>query len=240
MDSTSAENTGRVLRRTSSYQHYNQAISVLNPLLGPQSPTQPYQSTTDSINTNQITGANLIATTNTVYGIVTDNNAIMVAAKYTWDQFRFFAGYEYIRQTNPSNPLGVGASDQGGYIMSGVEDNNLDSPKIVQIWWTGVKYAFDRKTDITFAWYQQLQNDFRLPSTCTTATGFRSFLRGHPQRGVALCGSSLHPAFRRFCRIGVFLRDRRSGHRHSSWPRRPLSSTTATLLRRSVVVSPSE
>ena len=23
------------------YQHYNQAISVLNPLLGPQSPTQP-------------------------------------------------------------------------------------------------------------------------------------------------------------------------------------------------------
>src|SRR5271169_656152 len=42
------------------YQHYNQAISVLNPLLGPQSPAAPYQSTTDSINTNQITGANLI------------------------------------------------------------------------------------------------------------------------------------------------------------------------------------
>ncbi|HEY0701779.1 MAG TPA: carboxypeptidase regulatory-like domain-containing protein, partial [Candidatus Acidoferrales bacterium] len=28
------------------FQHYNQAISVLNPLLGPQSPTAPYQSTT--------------------------------------------------------------------------------------------------------------------------------------------------------------------------------------------------
>src|SRR6202044_1559828 len=49
-------------------QHYNQAISVLNPLLGPQSPTQPYQSTTNSINTNPITGVNLIGTTNTVYG----------------------------------------------------------------------------------------------------------------------------------------------------------------------------
>ncbi|MGC2298203.1 MAG: TonB-dependent receptor, partial [Acidobacteriaceae bacterium] len=59
------------------YQHYNQAISVVNPLLGPQSPTQPYQSTTDSINTDPITGANLIATTNTVYGIVTDNDAVM-------------------------------------------------------------------------------------------------------------------------------------------------------------------
>jgi len=50
--------------------------------------------------------------------------------------------------------------------MSGVEDNNLDSPKIVQIWWTGVKYAFDYKTDITAAWYHQLQNTFRVPPTC--------------------------------------------------------------------------
>ena len=54
----------------------------------------------------------------------------MVAAKYMWKPFKFFAGYEYIWQNNPSNPLGVGASDQGGYIMSGVEDNNLDSEKL--------------------------------------------------------------------------------------------------------------
>src|SRR5271170_5459039 len=54
------------------YQHYNQAISVLNPLLGPQSLSAPYQSTTDSINTNQITGGvNLIDPNATVYGIVT-------------------------------------------------------------------------------------------------------------------------------------------------------------------------
>ena len=160
------------------YQRYNQAISVLNPLLGPQSLTQPYQSTTDSINTNPITGANVIDTTNTVYGIVTDNRAIMFAAKYMWDQFKLFAGYEYIRQANPKNPLGIGASDQGGYFMSGVEDNNLDSPKHVQIWWTGGKYAIDSKTDITLSWYHQLQNDFRVPTTCSPAAGFRSACAG--------------------------------------------------------------
>src|SRR5580658_5699361 len=114
------------------YQHYNDAISVLNPLLGPGSPTQSYQSTTNSINTNPITGVNLIGTANTVDGIVTDNRAIMAAAKYTWEPFKFFGGYEYIWQNNPTDPLGVGASDQGGYIMSGVEDNNLDSEKLVQ------------------------------------------------------------------------------------------------------------
>src|SRR5271169_754759 len=160
-------------------QQYNQAISVLNPLLGPQSPTASYQSTTDSINTNPITGGvNLIDPNNTVYGIVTDNRAVMVAAKYTWEPFKFFAGYEYIWQNNPSNPLGVGASDQGGYNMSGVEDNNLDSEKLVQIWWTGVKYTYRSKTDFTFSWYQQRQNDFRVPPACNPTAGFRASCAG--------------------------------------------------------------
>jgi predicted porin len=160
------------------FQHYNEAISVLNPLLGPQSPTAPYQSTVNSINTIQITGNNVISPTNTVYGIVTDNSAVMVAVKYAWDPFKFFAGYEYIWQNNPTNPLGVGASDQGGYLLSGVEDNNLDSEKLVQIWWTGVKYTYRTKTDFTFAWYQQRQNDFRQPPACNPTAGFRSSCAG--------------------------------------------------------------
>ena len=160
------------------YQRYNQAISVLNPLLGPESLSAPYQSTLNSINTNPINGDNLLGLSNTEYGIVTDNTAVMVAAKYTWDPFKFFAGYEHIRQNNPSNPLGVGASAQGGYLLSGVEDNNLDSTKIVQVFWTGVKYAYDSKTDITLSYYHEDQNDFRLPPACSPAAGFRSSCAG--------------------------------------------------------------
>ncbi len=88
------------------FQHYNQAISVLNPLLGPQSPTASYQSTTDSINTNPITGANLIATTNTVYGIVTDNNAIMFAARYTWDPVQVVWRLRMDPADQPVEPVG--------------------------------------------------------------------------------------------------------------------------------------
>jgi predicted porin len=177
---------GGVLGRVSAdtvYQHYNQAISVLNPLLGPQSLAAPYQSTTNSINTNPITGANLVPTSDTVYGIVTDNNAIMGAGKYNGEIFKFYAGFEYIWQNNPHNPLGVGASDQGGYLMSGVEDNNLDSEKILRIWWTGVKYAYSDKTDITFAWYEQLQNNFRVPQTCSVEAGFRASCAGALNEG---------------------------------------------------------
>ena len=147
-------------------------------MLGPQSLAAPYQSTTDSINTNQITGTNLIDPNDTVYGIVTDNNATMFAAKYTSDDWKLFVGYEYIWQNNPKDPLGVGASDQGGYYMSGVEDNNLDSEKLVQIWWTGVKYTYRSKTDFTFSWYQQRQNDFRIPPECSASAGFRASCAG--------------------------------------------------------------
>jgi predicted porin len=159
------------------YQQVNQAISVVNPLLGPQSLTQPYQSTVNSINTNQIAGANLIGPSNTEYGIVTDNTALMVAARYVWESFRFYGGYEHIRYDNPSDPLGIGASAQGGYLLSGVEDNNLDSPKIVQVWWTGAKYALDAGTDITLSYYHEAQNDFRLPPACTPAS-YRSSCAG--------------------------------------------------------------
>jgi predicted porin len=183
------------------FQQYNQAISVLNPLLGPQSPTAPYQSTTNSINTNPITGNNVIDPANTVYGIVTNNNAIMVAAKYASDPIKFFVGYEYIWQSNPSDPLGVGAADQGGYIMSGVEDNNLDSEKVVQIWWTGGKYTYRSKTDFTLSWYQQRQNDFRVPPTCSPEAGFRSSCAGTLNEGSFYVDHHFTPRFDAFAGI---------------------------------------
>ncbi len=120
---------------------------------GPEPDRRPISRPPTASTPTPITGPTCIATTNTEYGIVTDNTAVMVAAKYAWDPFKFFGGYEYIRQTNPANPLGVGATAQGGYLLSGVEDNNLDSPKIVQVAWTGVKYALDSKTDITLSYY---------------------------------------------------------------------------------------
>ena len=64
--------------------------------------------------------------------------------------------------------------------MSGVEDNNLDSERLVNIWWTGAKYTYRSiKTDMTFAWYQQRQNDsLRLPPTCSPSAGFRASCAG--------------------------------------------------------------
>ena len=52
-----------------------------------------------------------------------------------------------------------------------------------QIWWTGMKYAVGPKTDVTFAFYEQAQNDFRVPQTCSTAAGFRASCAGTLNEG---------------------------------------------------------
>jgi predicted porin len=179
------------------YQRYSQAISIVNPLLGPTSQSSPltagYESNTDSIDQTSIsldtvTGVtNIVDPTNTLYGVVTDNRAIMGTAKYAGEQFKFYVGYEFIRQANPDNPLGVGASDQGGYILSGVENTNLDSTKLVDIWWAGVKYSYDKKNDITLSFYEQLQNTFRVsssPTSCVKGEGnMRSSCEGTLNEG---------------------------------------------------------
>ncbi len=53
----------------------------------------------------------------------------------------------------------------------------------MNIWWTGAKYTYRSKTDITLSWYQQRQNDFRVPSTCSPSAGFRSSCAGTLNEG---------------------------------------------------------
>jgi predicted porin len=48
----------------------------------------------------------------------------------------------------------------------------------VQVFWTGVKYAFNSQTDITLSYYHQMQNDYRVPSTCSDAAGYRTSCAG--------------------------------------------------------------
>ena len=94
-------------------------------------------------------------------------------------RFKFFAGYEYIWQNNPANPLGVGASDQGGYFMSGVEDNNLDSEKLVNIWWTGGKYAYRQQNRHHFVLVSTAAERLPCSADLLALSRFPEFLRGH-------------------------------------------------------------
>ena len=132
-----------------------------------------------------------------------------------------------LRKTASCSATYVGQSDvdfavEGVFHTRPGDLHDLDSPKIVQVWWTGVKYAYRQQNRHHFVLLQSAAERLPCSVDLLARRRFPQFLRGHPQRGFALRGSSLHRAFRRLCRRCVFRRERRPGHRHSSRPRRPL------------------
>ena len=96
-----------------------------------------------------------------------------VAAKYTYNQFKFFAGYVHDELQNPSQNVGIGATNQqGGYQLSSVNNDFYAHPKVLQTVWAGVRYAYNSKLELIGAYYYVNQNQFGTTAqdlTCTTA-----------------------------------------------------------------------
>ena len=50
----------------------------------------------------------------TIAATISDNNSVMLLAKYTYQQLRLYAGYEYITFANPSSPVTTGFTGIAG------------------------------------------------------------------------------------------------------------------------------
>ncbi len=122
------------------------------------------------------TGATTITRSNnnagTLTGTITDNTAELIAAKYTWEQFKFFAGYAHVLYQNPSNNKGIGGqNDQGGYVLSTVNNHPFDNnSKTLQTFWVGGKYAWTPNFDVTLAYYHELQNNYTTAAQNSSTT----------------------------------------------------------------------
>jgi predicted porin len=156
------------------------AISAANYAAGNQVfVVGPNGGTTTTVGGNQLS--------NTLSGTVADATGGAIGAKYTWDQFKFFAGWSHIILHNPANPVGIGATnDQGGYILSSVTNSAYPHAKLLDTEWVGVKYAYNAKTDIVAEYEHVNQNAFgtagqlatcglaRINPTTGSTTGLRS------------------------------------------------------------------
>ena len=135
---------------------------------------------------NLTTLAQVRAAPDSLVGTVSDNEAVMLLAKYTWNKFKFYAGYENIRYMNPENPLAPGSEDQGvitnplpGGTVNTAYGATAANPrlhnKIFQQFWGGVKYSATEKLDLVGAYYHQQQNNFGGNANCSTAATFSGF-----------------------------------------------------------------
>jgi predicted porin len=142
------------------YFHQAVANGILSPAqLGGASTFTSNQFT--ATHGNQVTTSTGNANANTLAGTITDNTGGAIAAKYTWNQFKLFAGWSHVIFHNPENNVGIGAQgDQGGYIISSANNGSLPHAKLLDTIWGGVKYSYDPKTDFSVSYYHGMQNSY--------------------------------------------------------------------------------
>jgi predicted porin len=91
---------------------------------------------------------------NSLAATISDNTAYALMGSYKVDPFNFFAGYEYIKYANPNTPLSAGFTDIGGYVLAYINNTAYNNSKIVQVYWTGVRYTVIPKLELAAAYYQ--------------------------------------------------------------------------------------
>jgi predicted porin len=104
-----------------------------------------------------------------VAGTVSDNNSLMLLARYGIGPVKLYAGYENIQYGNPRVPLPVGSTIIGGYTLGTVTNTAFPNKKDMQVFWTGAKYAVRSDIDLIAAYYHEQQNSFGVIS-CSNAS----------------------------------------------------------------------
>lgn len=135
--------------------------------------------TASSLSATQVTTLPLgYSVSNSLAATVSDNTAYALMGLYKLDPFKFFAGYEYIQYTNPSTPLSAGFIDIGGYVLAFVKNNAYDNEKIVQLYWSGVRYSVTTHLDLTAAYYGYHQNAYGSGTQAGCSTSAHSACSG--------------------------------------------------------------
>jgi predicted porin len=108
---------------------------------------------------------------NSLAATISDNTTWALMAWYRFDRLKFFAGYEHIKYANPQTPLSAGFINIGGYVLGFVNNTSYDNSKMVQVYWTGVRYRVVPRLELTAAYYGVHQNAYGsgTQAGCSTA-----------------------------------------------------------------------
>jgi len=118
------------------------------------------------------------AVSNSLAATISDNTAYALMGQYRFERLRFFAGYEYIRYENPKTPLSAGFVNIGGYVLAFVNNTAYENPKIVQVYWTGVRYRVIPGLELTAAYYGVHQSAYGSAAQAGCATNAHSVCSG--------------------------------------------------------------
>ena len=104
-----------------------------------------------------------LSPTNSVSGTISDNASYGVMASYVIVPIpvTFYGGYQHITYMNPSIDLAPGFDDIGGYVLGAVSNTAYaKGDKILQVYWTGLRYAVTPQFTAAIAYYGEKQNAY--------------------------------------------------------------------------------
>jgi predicted porin len=107
---------------------------------------------------------------NSLAATISDDTGVMLVGKYVWNQFKFYAGYEHIMYGNPSN-YQTTFTNIGGYTVFSANITNTAykaNDRVMQIVWTGARYAFNEDIDAGIAYYHYDQPNWGGPASCSS------------------------------------------------------------------------
>jgi predicted porin len=96
----------------------------------------------------------------------------MLLAKYSIGPVKLYGGYEHIQFANPNNSLAVGQSILGGYTLGSVNNTAFGTDRILQVFWTGARYAVRPDLDLSVAYYHEEQNSYQGGTPATLNAGY--------------------------------------------------------------------
>ena len=144
-----------------------------------------YSKVNDAISASSLSAAQVAelpklgySSTNSVSATISDNTAFAVMVFYQFDPLKFFAGYEHIKYANPTRPLEAGFTDIGGYILAFVSNSSYDNDKVVQVYWTGLRYTVIPPLELTVAYYGYHQNAYGTGAEAGCSTAANSACSG--------------------------------------------------------------
>jgi predicted porin len=135
--------------------------------------------TASSLTSAQVTGLPAgYSVSNSLAATVSDNTAYALMGSYRFEPFKFFGGYEYIKYANPRAPLSAGFSDIGGYVLAFVNSSAYSNSKIVQVYWTGVRYTVIPRLELAVAQYGVHQDAYGTGTQAGCETSAHSVCSG--------------------------------------------------------------
>jgi predicted porin len=121
------------------------------------------------------------AESDTFAATVSDNTAYALMASYTVGAVKLYGGYERIQYANPSVHVDAGELDIGGYTLGFVNDDNYANDRVLNLYWTGIRYSVTPKLDLAAAYYTYEQNAYGTGKQAGCGTTASNTCSGHFQ-----------------------------------------------------------